>query len=140
MVSYTSDPLERDTEIIGPLSAELFVRSSLEHADFFVRLCDVEPSGKSINVSDGLQRVFPARPAADKDGCRKVIIELWPTAYRFQRRHRIRVQVASGSFPRWDRNLGSGESLATATTMRVAEQEVYHDSAHPSAIVLPVLP
>ncbi len=140
VLTYTSDPLERDIEIIGPVSAELFVRSSLEHADFFVRLCDVAPSGKSMNVCDGLQRVFPARPAADNDGCRNVSIELWPTAYRFQRGHRIRVQVASGSFPRWDRNLGSGESLATATMMRIAEHQLYHDPDHPSAIVLPVLP
>jgi putative CocE/NonD family hydrolase len=140
VLTYTSDPLERDTEIIGPVSAELFVRSSLEHTDFFVRLCDVAPSGKSLNVCDGLQRLFPGRPIAEADGCRNVIIELWPAAYRFKRGHRIRVQVASGSFPRWDRNLGSGESLATATTMLLAEQQVYHDPAHPSAIVLPLIP
>jgi predicted acyl esterase len=93
-----------------------------------------------MNVCDGLQRLFPGRPGADGDGCRNVRIELWPTAYRFQRGHRLRVQVSSGSFPRWDRNLGSGESLATATTMQVAEQQLFHDSAHPSALVLPVLP
>ncbi|MCL5998974.1 MAG: CocE/NonD family hydrolase [Chloroflexi bacterium] len=135
---FTSPPLERDTDIIGPVTAELFIKSSLEHTDFFVRLCDVHPDGKSMNVCDGLLRLFPGRPAADPDGCRKVVIDLAPTAYRFKRGHRIRVQVSSGAFPRFARNLGTGEPLATGTTMRVAEQQIYHDPAHPSAIILPV--
>jgi putative CocE/NonD family hydrolase len=139
VLTYSSLPLDQDVEIIGPVSAELFVRSSLEHTDFFVRITDVEPSGKSMNVCDGLQRLFPARPAADPDGCRKVHIDLWPTAYRFRQGHRIRVQVASGSFPRWNRNLGSGSPLAMTTKMQVAEQQVYHDPHHPSTIVLPVV-
>jgi putative CocE/NonD family hydrolase len=135
---FTSPPLERDTEVIGPVVAELFVRSSLEHTDFFVRLCDVHPDGKSMNVCDGLLRLVPGQPAAALDGCRKVVIDLWPTAYRFKRGHYIRVQVSSGAFPRFARNLGTGELLATGTTMRVAEQSVYHDPAHPSAIILPM--
>jgi uncharacterized protein len=72
------------------------------------------------------------------DGCLKIVINLWPTAYRFRNGHRIRLQVPSGSFPRWARNTGSGEPLATATTLKVADQLVYHDPAHPSAIILPV--
>jgi putative CocE/NonD family hydrolase len=139
VLTYTSSPLERDTEAIGPVSAELFVRSSLEHTDFFARLCDVEPSGRSTNVCDGLLRLVPGRPAPEPDGCLKVAIDLWPTAYRFRRGHRLRLQVSSGAFPRWARNLGSGEPLATATTLCTADQEVYHDPAHPSAIILPVL-
>jgi putative CocE/NonD family hydrolase len=139
VLTYTSSPLDRDVEAIGPVSAELFVRSSLEHTDFFARLCDVEPSGKSMNVCDGLLRLVPGRPAPEPDGCLKVAIDLWPTAYRFRRGHQLRLQVSSGAFPRWARNLGSGEPLATATTLRVADQEVYHDPAHPSAIVLPIL-
>jgi uncharacterized protein len=135
---FTSAPLERDTDVIGPVAAELFITSSLEHTDFFVRLCDVHPDGKSLNVCDGLLRLFPGRPAADADGCRRVCIDLWPTAYRFKRGHRIRLQVSSGAFPRFARNLGMGEPLATATTMQVAEQRVYHDPAHPSAIILPI--
>jgi uncharacterized protein len=139
VLTYTSAILGRDVEVIGPVSTESFVHSSMEHTDFFVRICDVHPDGRSRNVCDGLQRLFPGRPATDADGRRKVIIELWPTVYQFKRGHRIRVQVASGAFPRWDRSLGSGESLTTATTMRVAEQQVYHDPHHSSAIVLPVL-
>lgn len=143
---YTSAPLDRDLEIIGAVSAELFVQSSLEHTDFFARLCDVDPSGKSTNISDGLLRLQPplnaagqaGNPPTETDGSRRVCIDLWATAYRFRQGHRIRVQVSSGSHPRFARNPGSGEPLATATTLKVAEQTVYHDPAHPSAILLPV--
>lgn len=139
VLTYTGSHLDRDTEVIGPVSAELFVRSSLEHTDFFARLCDVEPSGKSLNVCDGLLRLVPGQPTPQPDGCLKVAIDLWPTAYRFRRGHQIRLQVSSGAFPRWARNLGSGEPLATGTTLHAADQSVYHDPAHPSAIILPVV-
>jgi putative CocE/NonD family hydrolase len=135
---YTSSPLEQDLEAIGPVHAELFIRSSLEYTDFFARLCDVYPSGKSINVTDGLLRLIPGRPAPQSDGCLRVEIELFPTAYRFRRGHSLRLQVSSGAHPRYARNPGSGEPLGTATTLVVADQLVYHDLAHPSAIILPV--
>lgn len=138
VLSYTSAPLERDLEIIGPVRAELYFRSSLEHTDLFARLCDVDPSGKSINICDGLQRLWPGYPAPQTDGCLKVALDLWPTAYRFQRGHRIRLQVSSGAHPRFARNTGSGEPLATATKLIAADQTVYHDPMHPSAILLPV--
>jgi len=130
--------LERDMEAIGPVQAELFVQSSLEHTDFFVRLCDVDPSGKSINICDGLMRLVPSRFPPEPDGTRRVHIDLWPTAYRFRRGHRVRVQVSSGAHPRWARNPGSGEPLATAQTLCDADQVVFHDPAHPSAMILPV--
>lgn len=136
---YTSAVLARELEVIGPVRAELFVRSSLEHTDFFGRLCDVHPSGKSFNICDGIRRLRPGRPTPEPDGTLKVNIELWPTAYHFHCGHRVRLQVSSGAHPRFARNLGSGEPLATATTLRVANQTVYHDPAHPSAIILPVL-
>ena len=136
---YTSKPMEQELEVIGPVEAEPFVRSSLEHTDFYARLCDVDPKGKSLNICDGLQRLRPNRPAPESDGYIRVNIELWPTAYCFRKGHRIRLQVSSGAHPRWVRNTGSGEPIATATTLRVADQEVYHDPAHPSAIILPIL-
>jgi predicted acyl esterase len=85
-----------------------------------------------------LIRLFPGKAVAVNDGCMKVELELWPTANRFKRGHRLRVQVASGAFPRWARNTGSGERLATAVTLKAAEQTVYHDPARPSAVHLPV--
>jgi uncharacterized protein len=135
---FTSPPLERDTEVIGPVSAELYVSSSLEHTDFFVRLCDVHPCGKSMNICDGLLRLSPGRPVPMADGVCMVEMVLSPTAYCFRRGHRIRVQISSGAFPRFARNLGTGEPLATATTMKIAEQSVYHDPQHPSAVILPM--
>lgn len=137
---YTSAPLDRDLEVMGPVTAELYVKSSLEHTDFFVRLCDVSPAGKSINLGDGLLRLEPGRAAPDADGCRKITIELWATANRFKRGHRVRVQVSSGSHPRYARNTGSGEPLATAARLVAADQTVFHDPARPSAIILPVMP
>jgi hypothetical protein len=130
---YTSAPLEDDLEIIGAIQAELFVQSSLEHTDFFARLCDVSPSGKSINLTDGLIRL-KSLPA----GIHKIAIDLWPSAHCFLRGHRIRLQVSSGSHPRYARNPGNGEPLASAVTLVAAEQAVYHDPEHPSAVILPV--
>jgi putative CocE/NonD family hydrolase len=135
---YTSAELDQDIEVIGPVRAELFVQSSLEHTDFFVRLCDVDSKGKSINISDGLVRLCPGEPTEGDDGVRQVSVELWATAHCFQQGHRVRVQVAGGSHPRYARNPGSGEPLATATTLHAADHTVYHDAGHPSAIMLPV--
>ena len=64
---------------------------------------------------------------------------MWTTAHRFRLGHRLRLQVSSGAHPRWSRNLGTGETLATGVRMAVAEQTVYHDKARPSALVLPVV-
>jgi uncharacterized protein len=135
---YTSLPLARDAEVIGDVSADLHVRSSLEDTDFFVRLCDVDPSGKSRNICDGIVRLKPGGWKRDADGISLVTVDLWPTAHLFRRGHRIRVQVSSGAHPRFARNLGGGEPFGSATTMRVADQEVWHDGDHPSAIVLPL--
>jgi len=138
VLAYTSAALVRDVEIIGPVSAHLHVTSTLEHTDFFVRLCDVEPSGRSRNISDGLVRLTPDTWRRAADRVATIEVELWPAAHVFRRDHRIRVQVSSGAHPRFSRNLGGGEPLGSATTMRVAQQEVWHDAAHPSAIELPV--
>lgn len=135
---YTSSPLERELEIIGPVSAKLFVHSNREYTDFFVRLCDVDPSSRSTNVCDSLLRVVPGHPAPQQDGTLYLEINLWPTAHLFCCEHCIRLQLSSGAFPRYARNLGSGEPLITAMTLRIAEQSVYHDPNHPSAVILPL--
>ncbi len=135
---YTSLPLDHDLEVIGPLVAELYVKSSLQYTDFYARLCDVFPSGRSVNLSDGIVRLAPGRVVAAADHVQKVEIELWPTANCFKKGHCIRLQVSSGAHPRFARNLGSGEPLATATRLIPANQEVFHDADHPSAILFPV--
>ena len=132
VLTYTSAPVESDVEVIGEVSAQIWFRSTLTQADVFVRLCDVDPQGKSWNICDGLTSVSGA------DELAAVTVRLWPTAYRFKRGHRIRVQVSSGAFPRYARNPGTGEPRATATRLLAATQSVHHDAEHPSAITLPV--
>jgi putative CocE/NonD family hydrolase len=138
VLTFTSAPLAGDLEIFGEAAADLFVRSTRQHTDFFARLCEVEPTGASVNVCDALLRLAPGRPAPEADGTIRVRFPLRPAAHRFRRGNRIRLQVSSGAHPRWVRNPGTGEPLATATTLLTAQQQVLHDPAHPSAIVLPV--
>ena len=139
VLTYTSDPLPADVDVVGQARAELFVRSSLEHTDFVARLCDVSGRrGTSKNVSDGICRLGPDTFERQPDGTRRITVTLWPTAHRFKTGHRIRLQIASAAHPRYARNLGTGEPIATATTLRAAEQEVLHDPGHPSAIVMPL--
>jgi putative CocE/NonD family hydrolase len=135
---YTSSPLAHDLELIGPVEAELYVRSNLRHTDFFVRLCDVAPSGRSTNVCDGLLRLAPGTVVADPAGVALVRVALSPTACSFARGHRLRLQVSSAAHPRFARNLGTGEPQRTATAMKVSRQEVFHDPDRPSAVILPV--
>ncbi|MGE5131915.1 MAG: CocE/NonD family hydrolase [Gemmatimonadota bacterium] len=132
VLTYTTPELAADTEVIGEVSAEIWFRSSLPWADVFVRLCDVDHRGRSVNVCDGLVSL------AGADQITRAAVRLWPTAHRFRAGHRIRVQVSSGAFPRYARNPGTGEPHATATTLRAADQAVYHDPARPSAVILPV--
>jgi putative CocE/NonD family hydrolase len=139
VLCYTTPPLARDLDVIGPVRLELFARSSLPYTDFLGRLCDVAPDGRSTNLCDGLFRVEPGRGKVQPDGSLRVDIELWATAHRFRPGHRLRLQVSSGAHPRWSRNLGTGEPLATGARMAVTEQTIYHDDAHPSALVLPAV-
>lgn len=136
---FTTAPLTAPVEVIGPVSLSLYVQSSLEFTDFYGRLCDVYPDGRSINLCDGLFRVKPGRGTDCGDGTRRIEIDLWATAHQFRAGHAIRLQVASGAHPRWSRNPGTGEAVAEALVMRPAEQVIYHDAAHPSALVLPVV-
>ncbi len=134
---FTTEPVSADVDVIGPISAEIFLRSNTEHTDLYLCLCDVAPNSRSTNVCDGYIRLRPGPPLADVQGVRQVRVEFWPTAYRFRRGHRIRGIVASGAHPRYARNPGSGESLGHASTMVIAHQEIIHGPQHPSAITLP---
>ena len=94
---------------------------------------------KSINICDGIIRLVPGKFKPESDGSIKVVIDLWPRAHCFLRKHRIRLQVSSGAHPRFVRNFGTGEPLATATKLIVANQSVYHDPTHPSSVILPIM-
>lgn len=144
VLTYTSEPLRAATDLVGPVSARIFVRTSRPHADVFVRVCDVDPAGVSRNVVDGIRRLSPDTvPAPDvaagDDGILAVAVEMYPTGYRVRAGHRIRVQISGGAFPRYARNFGTGESFASATTAVRCAFEIHHDAAHRSHVLLPVL-
>jgi putative CocE/NonD family hydrolase len=141
VVTYTSPVLTEDLTFIGPVSATLYLRSTLEHTDFFVRLCDVTEKGKSYNLSDGIVRLTPESAYVQKesDGVFKLEIAMWPTANTFKAGHRIRFQVSSGAHPLFSRNAGTGEPLVTGANLQSADQEVFHDAIRPSRITLPVV-
>jgi putative CocE/NonD family hydrolase len=140
VLTYTSPVLTEDLTVIGPVTATLYLRSSLEHTDFFVRLCDVTAKGKSFNLSDGIVRLAPGSVDQGEDGVCQLHISMWPTANTFRAGHRIRLQVSSGAHPLFNRNAGTGEPLATSANLRSADQEIFHDAAHPSSITLHVVP
>ncbi len=133
VLTYTTEPLAQDLTVIGAVDAELFVESSVAHADFFARLCDVAPSGRSLNVCDGIERLANvAWPTC-------VRVRLSQTAYCFRRGHRLRLQVSSGAFPRFSRNLGTGEPLGEGAAFVRARQTVLHGPQQPSRLHLAVV-
>lgn len=144
---YTSDALDEDLEVIGPVEMVLYAASSAKDTDFFVRLCDVYPDGRSIFLTEGVIR---ARYRGSAEGESMELLEpgevaeyrirCYPVANVFRRGHRIRLDVTSSSFPRFSRNLNTGEDVGTGTRMQVAQQSVLHTAAHPSHVVLPVIP
>lgn len=138
VLTYTSAPLPQAVEVMGAVTARVYVRSSLPYLDVFLRLCDVDRRGRSWNVCDGLVRVGLGRFPQDADGVVEVAVPLWPAAHRFAPGHRIRLQVSGGAHPRYARNPGTGEPLGTAVTLRAGGREILHDPAHPSAVYLPV--
>jgi uncharacterized protein len=137
VITYTTPPMDNDLEVIGAACLELYVRSSQAFTDFFARLCDVHPDGRSINVCDGFLRMQPGVGDPQPDGSLRIEIPLWPFANRFARGHSVRLLISSGAFPRYSPNPGSGEPLASATQILPSEQVIYHDLTHPSRLILP---
>jgi len=135
---YSTEPLERDLETTGPVSAVLHVSTTAPNTDFTVKLLDVHPDGKAYNISDGiLRRAYPNTPQGSSN---EITIELWPTSMLFRRGHRIRIEVSSSNYPRYDRNPNTGGNILTETVPVAATQTVYHGVDAPSRIILPVIP
>ncbi len=132
---YTGGEFSRDVEVTGPVTVTLWACSSAPSTDFVARLCDVYPDGRSINLTDGILRVRgePGREAEHH-------IDLWATSNLFRAGHRLRLQVTSSCFPRWDRNLNTGEAAGVGTEMAVARQTILHDPDHPSRIRISIVP
>lgn len=131
---YTSEPLLAPLTIIGSVRAVIYIRTSLPDADLFVRLNDVDETGRSINICDGILR----RTGADTGDVRRLNFKLHATAHRFGAGHRLRLVVAGGAHPRYARNTGTNEPFGIATTLRTVDFDIFHDLEHPSAIHLPV--
>ncbi|WP_394621480.1 CocE/NonD family hydrolase [Lentzea sp. JNUCC 0626] len=127
---FTSQVLDADVEVIGEVTAEVWLRADRPSCDLFVRLCDVDGRGRSLNICDDLVKVRP-------DGITKVTVALSPTAHVFRRGHRLRVQVSAGAHPRFARNLGDGGPPQTAVQPLATKVEIFHDAERPSAILLP---
>lgn len=134
---WTGPPLESDLDLLGPVSAVVYVRTGTGIGDVFVRLCDVGPDGASMNITDAMHRLVPDREATAPDGTTVVRMTLSPTGYRVRAGHRLRVQVAGAAFPRFARNPGTGERTATAVDGERISYEILHDFEHPSHVVLP---
>ncbi len=139
VLTYTSEVLDTDITVIGPLRTHLHVKTTLEDADFFVRLCDVSPRGRSKNLSDGIVRLRSDTSVRAADGSIPLCIAMWPTANTFKKGHRIRLQVSSCAYPLFARNCGTGEPLRSAARLVVADNEIFHDPEHPSCVALPVV-
>ncbi|MFI1030655.1 CocE/NonD family hydrolase [Streptomyces sp. NPDC020951] len=133
---FTTEPLTEDVEVTGRVRAVLFAATDGPSTDWVARLCDVDERGVSRSVTDGIVRVRASTPGEAAEH----VVDLWSTSIVFRAGHRIRVQVTSSNFPRWDRNLNTGEPEESATMARVARQQVFHDPVRPSRIVLPVVP
>ncbi len=145
MLVYVGDPLSEPMEVTGPVRVELYASSSAPDTDFTAKLVDIWPSGFTQRLCDGMVRARFRdgldRPSLIEPGkVYKYYIDCWNTSQVFKIGHRIGLEIASSAFPKYDRNLNTGAPLGVTTEMKVAEQRIYHDVEHPSAIILPLIP
>jgi uncharacterized protein len=113
--------------------------------DFTAKLCDVYPDGRSWNLCDGIVRGRHRNGRGPAEFLTpgeiyEFEIDLWVTSNVFKAGHRIRVEISSSNFPRFNRNLNTDEPIPTATTIRVATNTIYHDAERPSHVLLPMIP
>ncbi len=143
---YSTPPLDQDLEVTGPVTLDLFAKSSTVDTDFTAKLVDVWPNGFAQNLTEGILR---ARFRESTTGAPKPIvpgkvyeykIDLWSTSNVFLKGHSIRLEVSSSNFPRFDRNLNTSKDASTDSAFVKATNTIVHDSVHPSALILPVVP
>jgi putative CocE/NonD family hydrolase len=141
---YTTPPLTSDLEVIGPVGVALYVSTSARDTDFTAKLVDVFPDARARILTDGILRLryrnSLEKPVLAKPGQVYLIrIDAGVTSNVFRKAHRIRLEVSSSNFPRFDRNPNTGRAIADERVLQKAFQTVYHDPAHPSHLLLPVL-
>jgi putative CocE/NonD family hydrolase len=141
---YTTPPLEDDVEVTGPITVTLYASSSATDTDFTAKLDDVYPDGTSMLIEYGIQRaryrISETNPTLIKPGTTyEYTIHVWPTSNLFKAGHQIRLEISSSNFPMFDRNPNTGHAFAQDADLQVADQTIYHDVQHPSAITLPIV-
>lgn len=145
VLCYTTESLKEDREVTGPVKLILYASSDAVDTDFMAKLIDVHPNGFCQRLCDGAVR------ARYRQGPRKAIlmepgtvyqfeIDMWSTSQVFKAGHAIRLEVSSSAFPKFDRNLNTGDNIGTGTRMVTAENRVWHSTEHPSRLVLPIIP
>ncbi len=142
---FTSEPLEDELEVTGPVKVVLFAASTAPDTDWTAKLVDVYPDGAAINLCDGVIRAryreSKTEPMLIEPGkVYRYEIDLWATSNVFLAGHRIRVEISSSNFPRFDRNPNTGHPFGADAELKKATQTVYHDLEHPSHILLPIIP
>jgi putative CocE/NonD family hydrolase len=142
---YTSEALPEPVEVTGPVNMVLFASSTAPDTDFTAKLVDVYPDGRAINLCEGIIRARYRNSDSDPSLIEpqqiyRYEIDLWVTSNVFLPDHRIRLEISSSNFPRFDRNPNSGKQFGTDTELRKATQTIYHDPEHPSHLVLPMIP
>jgi putative CocE/NonD family hydrolase len=151
LLVFQSEPLAEDLEVTGELSVVLWVSSSAPDTDFTAKLIDVYPAsadfpgGFDLNINDGIQRArfresLTQEKLMEPGKIYPLTIRLYPTSNVFKKGHRIRVDISSSNFPRFDVNPNTGEPLNDNRRVTTAVNTVYHDRQHPSYILLPVIP
>jgi len=145
VLCYTSDILKKDLEVTGPLTVKLYASSDAKDTDFFARLVDVLPDGYAMRVNDGIVRTrfrnSYRKPELIEPGkVYEYTIDLWATSLVFKKGHRIRVEITSSAFPKFARNLNTGDIPGFSSEMKKAHQTIFHSAEYPSHIVLPVIP
>ena len=142
---FTTDELKEPLEVTGPITMKLYAATSARDTDWTAKLVDVAPDGFARNVQDGVVRARyrDANKTAtllEPGHVYEYTIDMWATSNTFLAGHRIRLEVSSSNFQRFDRNLNTGDNPATATRMQAATQTVQHSEQYPSHVVLPVIP
>jgi uncharacterized protein len=142
---FSSPAFAQETEVTGPISLDLYVSSSAVDTDFTGKLVDVWPSGFAQNLTEGILRLryrnSQEKPElANPGNVYHISLDLWATSNVFLPGHKLRLEVSSSNFPRFDRNLNTGEDQARGTHMVKATNLIYHDKTRPSALILPIVP
>jgi uncharacterized protein len=145
VLTFSTAPLVQDLEVTGPVSVELYAKSSAVDTDFTAKLVDVGPDGFAQNLTEGIIRARYRNSQENPEFMNpgevyKLNIDLWSTSNVFRKGHVLRIEISSSNFPRFDRNLNTGEDARFAQRFVSATNAIYHDAEHPSALVLPIVP